>query len=74
MLWGDHHLAAALRELEHGAKVALRTAIGVPMKMDPMVRDADMQLLASERRDLRPPGFVEHLTRMPDPLPENIVP
>jgi hypothetical protein len=74
MLRGDHPYAVALREMERGARLALRTALGLPDRLDPMVREADMALLAHERASLMPVGFDEHFAGLPVPEEETIEP
>ena len=74
LLRGDHPYSVVLRSMERGAREALRAAIGVPLDLDPRVREADLVLLSTERRDLMPAGFDEHFAGLPEPLPEAIVP
>lgn len=72
LLRGDGPLSTLLREQEHKALVAWRTALGLPVNFGPRVHLADVTLLATERRDLMPPGHDAHFGGLPEPLPEAI--
>lgn len=74
MMRGDNPRALMLREWEREVRTVVRVAIGMPLRMDPRVHQADMILLATERRDLLPLGFDEHFAGLPEPLLERIVP
>lgn len=58
-------LPGLIRELERRTREAVRKALGAPLVMPPVVKQADLVMLATERRDLL--GPCEHQW---DPLPE----
>lgn len=75
-LVGDAPEANMLRHIEGKAKRAYRAAIRMPERYEPIVRKADLTLLATERRDLMPLSVhqEEMVAGYPDPLRETIEP
>jgi len=66
--------AAALRTMEQQAKAALREAIGVPLDLGPIVHNADLVLLETERIHLMP-THDDRVRRAPvEPLREPFYP
>lgn len=61
------------RVMEEKAARVVRAHFGVPVELDPMVRHADLVLLATERRDLLAPSAVEW-GELPEPMEERIAP
>ena len=73
MLHGDHPWSVMLRSMEEKAAMALHTAIAVPVKFDPLVRECDLRSLAWEARWLMP-TFDGHFDGLPEPPAEKLVP
>lgn len=70
-----HHSAhaAGMREMERMAAVAVREHFGVPAALNGVVREADLTMLATERRDLLVASDI-NWGPLPDPMAEVIVP
>lgn len=67
-------LPGLIRHLEKRTREAVRQALGAPLVMPPIVKHADLVLLATERRDLLGPCEVEWDAELPDAHPEQIFP
>lgn len=64
------HLIPDYRRIEKAAELAVHRAFGLPDELDPLVKHADLVLLATEKRDLMPPdpmswGILEGIKPLP---------
>lgn len=66
----------AYKELEGIIEDAVRPKLGIPQKLHPSIKEADLVMLATEQRDLMPnPGKKGwELLEGVEPLPERIIP
>lgn len=71
------HVGGNYRAIAHGVDASVREWFGLPAKQDPVVKLADLVMLATERRDLMPRlALDEHWAILDgiEPLPDRIQP
>lgn len=75
-LKADPYFGKAYRGAEDRLYRVIMERFGLPTRMSPEVRDIDVRLLATERRDLLPetPGLEWGVLKGVEPLPDKIVP
>ena len=62
------------RGIEANLDVALRGKYGLPLRMSPLVKRADMIMLATEKRDLMKEGIATDWGELPPPRKEPVIP